>query len=73
MAAGFGCAWPAASQSSVADRWATSLRNGSSEMEALEAGAIANADEKRMVGHYWLRAPELAPIERACAPAGVST
>jgi glucose-6-phosphate isomerase len=31
------------------------------EMEALEAGAIANADEQRAVGHYWLRAPELAP------------
>jgi glucose-6-phosphate isomerase len=30
-------------------------------MEALEKGAIANPDEKRMVGHYWLRAPELAP------------
>ncbi|MEN6626733.1 MAG: glucose-6-phosphate isomerase [Candidatus Sumerlaeia bacterium] len=30
-------------------------------MEALEAGAIANPDEKRMVGHYWLRAPEMAP------------
>ena len=24
-------------------------------------GAIANPDEKRMVGHYWLRAPDLAP------------
>ncbi|MCP3139856.1 glucose-6-phosphate isomerase [Pyxidicoccus xibeiensis] len=32
-----------------------------SKMEALEKGAIANPDEKRMVGHYWLRAPELAP------------
>ncbi|HKA88921.1 MAG TPA: glucose-6-phosphate isomerase [Haliangiales bacterium] len=31
------------------------------EMEALEKGAIANPDEKRMVGHYWLRAPALAP------------
>lgn len=31
------------------------------EMVALERGAIANQDEKRMVGHYWLRAPELAP------------
>jgi glucose-6-phosphate isomerase len=31
------------------------------EMAALEAGAIANADEGRRVGHYWLRAPELAP------------
>ncbi len=30
-------------------------------MEALEAGAIANADEGRQVGHYWLRAPQLAP------------
>jgi len=32
-------------------------------MEELEAGALANADEQRMVGHYWLRAPELAPTE----------
>ena len=30
-------------------------------MQALEQGAIANPDEKRMVGHYWLRAPALAP------------
>ncbi len=30
-------------------------------MEALEGGSIANPDERRMVGHYWLRAPELAP------------
>src|ERR1700736_1713625 len=27
----------------------------------LESGAIANPDEKRMVGHYWLRNPALAP------------
>jgi glucose-6-phosphate isomerase len=31
------------------------------DMSALEAGAIANPDENRMVGHYWLRNPELAP------------
>jgi len=31
------------------------------EMDALEKGAIANPDEQRMVGHYWLRAPQLAP------------
>jgi glucose-6-phosphate isomerase len=31
------------------------------EMMALEAGAIANPDEGRMVGHYWLRNPALAP------------
>ena len=30
-------------------------------MAALEGGSLANADEQRMVGHYWLRAPELAP------------
>jgi glucose-6-phosphate isomerase len=31
------------------------------DMVALEAGAIANPDEQRMVGHYWLRNPDLAP------------
>ncbi|RZM82789.1 glucose-6-phosphate isomerase [Leptolyngbya iicbica] len=31
------------------------------DMAALEAGAIANPDEDRMVGHYWLRDPDLAP------------
>jgi glucose-6-phosphate isomerase len=31
------------------------------DMAALEAGAIANPDEQRMVGHYWLRDPDLAP------------
>jgi glucose-6-phosphate isomerase len=30
-------------------------------MAALEKGAIANPDENRRVGHYWLRAPKLAP------------
>lgn len=30
-------------------------------MKMLEAGAIANRDENRMVGHYWLRNPALAP------------
>ncbi len=34
-----------------------------SEMRQLESGAIANADERRMVGHYWLRNPALAPSE----------
>ncbi|MBV9389127.1 MAG: glucose-6-phosphate isomerase [Chroococcidiopsidaceae cyanobacterium CP_BM_ER_R8_30] len=31
------------------------------DMAALEKGAIANPDENRMVGHYWLRDPDLAP------------
>jgi glucose-6-phosphate isomerase len=30
-------------------------------MAALEGGAIANPDEQRRVGHYWLRAPQLCP------------
>ena len=30
-------------------------------MRALEDGAIANPDEGRRVGHYWLRTPALAP------------
>lgn len=30
-------------------------------MADLEKGAIANPDEHRMVGHYWLRNPALAP------------
>lgn len=33
------------------------------DMTALEQGAIANPDENRQVGHYWLRNPELAPAE----------
>ena len=31
------------------------------DMKALESGAIANPDENRLVGHYWLRNPDLAP------------
>jgi glucose-6-phosphate isomerase len=29
----------------------------------LEQGAIANPDENRMVGHYWLRNPDIAPTQ----------
>ncbi len=31
------------------------------DMVAVEAGAISNPDEGRMVGHYWLRDADLAP------------
>ena len=34
-------------------------------MAALEAGEIANPDEQRRVGHYWLRNPNLAPPTEA--------
>jgi glucose-6-phosphate isomerase len=36
-------------------------------MEELEGGAIANADEHRQVGHYWLRQPQLAPDQQVGA------
>ena len=32
-------------------------------MTAMESGAAVNLSEQRQVGHYWLRAPELAPSE----------
>lgn len=37
------------------------IQEAYSAMEVLEEGGIANPDEQRMVGHYWLRTPELAP------------
>jgi glucose-6-phosphate isomerase len=42
-------------------RMAPALERAYAAMSALEAGAIANPDEQRMVGHYWLRTPSLAP------------
>jgi glucose-6-phosphate isomerase len=33
------------------------------DLTALEKGAIANPDEGRMVGHYWLRNADIAPDE----------
>ncbi len=44
-----------------AEALAPDLERAFAEMRALEAGAIANPDEGRRVGHYWLRDPELAP------------
>jgi glucose-6-phosphate isomerase len=43
------------------ERMAPAMAQAFDAMEALEAGAIANPDENRRVGHYWLRAPQLAP------------
>jgi glucose-6-phosphate isomerase len=42
-------------------RMAGSMAKAFAAMHELEKGAIANPDEKRMVGHYWLRNPSLAP------------
>src|SRR6059058_5952703 len=53
------------SRISIADadlvKFEPALQKAYADMAALERGAIANPDEQRMVGHYWLRAPELAP------------
>ena len=37
------------------------MQRAFAEMRDLEGGAIANSDEGRMVGHYWLRNPSLSP------------
>lgn len=46
---------------SFIERMTPKMQQAFDDMAALESGAIANPDEKRMVGHYWLRAPDLAP------------
>ena len=40
------------------------LQQSLQHMKELEAGVIANPDEQRQVGHYWLRTPELAPTPK---------
>lgn len=42
-------------------RMGPALERAFRDMEGLEKGSIANPDENRRVGHYWLRAPALAP------------
>ena len=43
------------------DRMVPGWTGRSTRWRRSRAGAIANPDEKRMVGHYWLRSPGLAP------------
>src|SRR5438128_5459727 len=43
------------------ERMQSKIDKAFTAMRELEAGGIANPDEKRMVGHYWLRNPSLAP------------
>lgn len=52
------------------DALAPALGKALEAMRTIESGGLANADEQRMVGHFWLRAPGLAPtpaIEDAIA------
>src|SRR6266403_464140 len=43
------------------DQMAPRVEKAFAAMRELEAGEIANPDERRMVGHYWLRDSKLAP------------
>ncbi|SKA17954.1 glucose-6-phosphate isomerase [Trichlorobacter thiogenes] len=43
------------------NRMEPAMQQAFDAMLALEQGSIANPDEGRMVGHYWLRTPTLAP------------
>jgi len=43
------------------DKLRPKISKALSAMRELEKGSIANPDENRMVGHYWLRNPALAP------------
>jgi glucose-6-phosphate isomerase len=45
------------------DSMKTPIQKAFIAMAELEKGGIANPDEKRMVGHYWLRNPALAPTK----------
>ncbi len=49
--------------SDYSEAMASKIEKALSDLQKLEAGAIANPDEGRMVGHYWLRNPDLAPSE----------
>ncbi|MBI3818973.1 MAG: glucose-6-phosphate isomerase [Planctomycetes bacterium] len=52
-----GIAMPAGFKSEMEPR----LQKAYDGMQHLESGDIANPDEGRQVGHYWLRDPKLAP------------
>ena len=43
------------------EEFSEKLNSAYSKMQKLEKGELVNTDEKRMVGHYWLRNPALAP------------
>ena len=57
--------WLDASRMALSPEVLTSLQphfeQAFAAMAALEKGSIANPDEQRQVGHYWLRTPQLAP------------
>ncbi len=48
------------------ERMGPAMQRAFAAMAELEKGAIANPDEGRMVGHYWLRNSALAPTSAIC-------
>lgn len=46
---------------SLSEDMSAKIQKAFTDLAELEAGGIANPDEGRMVGHYWLRDPDLAP------------
>jgi glucose-6-phosphate isomerase len=48
-------------------KMSTQIERAFADMKNLEAGEIVNPDEGRMVGHYWLRNPRLAPTPELAA------
>ena len=44
------------------NRLESAMTKAFAAMKKLEGGEIANPDENRMVGHYWLRNSDLAPL-----------
>lgn len=46
-----------------ADKLKNEITRAFDGIKKIEAGEIMNPDEGRMVGHYWLRNPDLAPSE----------
>ncbi len=53
--------------SDLAGRYREAIDRAVAEMTAVEAGEKVNTDEGRMVGHYWLRNPKLAPGDLGAA------
>ncbi|MFQ5669537.1 MAG: glucose-6-phosphate isomerase [Acidobacteriota bacterium] len=51
--------WP----SSFLEEMHSRVQDAFVQMQALEDGGVANPDEGRQVGHYWLRTPDRAPEE----------
>lgn len=49
------------------------LQKAFADMDALEKGAIANPDEKRMVGHYWLQDPNISEMLKGAKQCDLET